>query len=517
VSAVVGYSYEDNVTEWFDMSNRDFPSDSYLWNNMALGKGLSDGKGSMRSEKTKTKLIGIFARATYNYDDRYLAMISFRRDGSSKFGTDHKWGNFPGVSLGWRINNESWMKDYKWLNNLKLRAGFGITGIDISSPYQSLASLSYSGYMLYNDSWTSVLTPVRNDNPDLRWEKKYEYNLGLDFAVLNERLSGSIDVYQRDTKDALWSYTVPSPPYQYTSMMANVGHIRNRGVEVLINATPVLKKDFQWNTSYTFSFNSNELISITPPQGSDLQMSSDYFDTGYTGEPIQTTTHRVKEGWPIGNFFGLKSVGLNSAGKWIVERYNYDNDGNKVSKYLDLAENASSADWQVLGNGVPQVYMNWNNTLNYKNWDLQVTMRGAFGFQLLNYQKLFYANPTIQYNVLNEAFNPIEVVDMYTGEKTGESVVLNDSQRYVSYYIEDGDYWKIDNVTLGYTFNFDSKFFKNLRLYGTVHNLATITGYSGLDPEVRVAYGDNGYDPGTDDRDKYPTIRSYTFGAVLTF
>ena len=517
VTAVAGYSYEDNVSESFSMSNRDFPSDAYKWNNMGLGKGISDGESSESSYKSKTQLIGLFARATYNYKDRYLAMVSFRRDGSSKFGEDYKWGNFPGVSLGWRINNEDWMKQYKWLNNLKLRAGFGITGIDISDPYQSLASLSYNGYMLYNGNWTPVLTPVRNDNPKLRWEKKYEYNLGVDFAVLNERLSGSIDVYQRDTKDALWNYTVPSPPYQYTSMMANVGHIRNRGVEILINATPVLTKDFQWNTSFTFSDNQNKLISITPPSGSDLQLSTNYFDTGYTGEPIQTSTHRVKEGWPIGNFYGLKSAGLNKAGKWVVERYNIDKDGNKLSKFLDLAENASSADWQVLGNGVPQVYINWNNTLNYKNWDLQVTMRGAFGFQLLNYQKLFYANPTIQYNVLNEAFDPIDVVDIYTGEKTGDKVVLNDSQRYVSYYIEDGDYWKIDNITLGYTFNFKSNFFKNLRVYGSLHNVATITGYSGLDPEVRVSYGGNGFDPGTDDRDKYPTIRSYTFGAVLTF
>mgnify|MGYP002622693045 CR=1 FL=1 len=515
ITAVGGYSYEDNTTEYFSMSNRNFPTDMYSYNNIGKGQGLTDGTASEDSYKYATRLIGLFARATYNYADRYLLMVSYRRDGSSKFGADHKWGNFPGISAGWRINNEEFLKGVKWIDNLKLRAGFGITGIDVNDPYQSLSSLNYSGYFYSGGSWIPVLTPVRNDNPNLRWEKKYEYNLGLDFAVLDERLSGSIDVYQRDTKDALYWYSVPVPPYQYGSIMANVGHIQNRGVEILVNAVPVRTRDFEWSTSATYSYNVNKLVSL---QNDEFQMSTDYFDTGYTGEPIQTSTHRVKEGWPIGNFYGLKSLGLNAAGKWIVERYNYDENGNVVSRFPDLAENATSADWQVLGNGVPKIYANWNNTFRYKGFDLNVTMRGAFGFQVLNYQKLFYGNPTIQYNVLKCAFDKIDVVDDYTGAKTGEQTYISDSQRYVSYYIENGDYWKIDNVTLGYTHSFKNlKFLKKVRAYATVRNLATITGYTGLDPEIRVSYGDNGYDPGTDDRDKYPTIRSYTFGVNLTF
>ena len=514
LTAVAGYSYEDHYSEYFSMSNRHFPTDQYLYNKMQAGQGLSEGTATEYSYKQMSKLIGLFARATYNYDDRYLAMISYRRDGSTKFGKGWKWGNFPGISLGWRANNEAFLKDVVWLNNLKLRAGFGITGIDVTDPYQSLASLNYDGYFYYDGEWIPVLVPVRNDNPNLRWEKKYEYNFGLDFAVLNERLSGSIDLYQRDTKDALYWYSVPVPPNQYGSMMANVGHIQNRGVEVLINATPIRNRNVEWNTSYTFSANANKLVSL---QNDEFKMSTDYFDTGYTGEPIQTSTHRVKEGWPIGNFYGLKSIGLNKSGKWIVERYNYDENNNVVSRYPDLAENATSADWQVLGNGVPKVYMNWNNNFRFKNVDLAITMRGAFGFQILNYQKLFYGNPTIQYNVLKCAFDPIDVVNEYTGEKTGEKTIISDSQRYVSYYIENGDYWKIDNVTLGWTLNLKNKYFNSIRVYGTVHNLATITQYTGLDPEIRVTYGDNGYDPGTDSRDKYPTIRSYTFGINLNF
>lgn len=510
VTAIAGYSYEDNVSESFSASNWDFPTDAYGYNSLEMGNALKEGNASMSSYKSKTKLIGLFARATYNYADRYLLMVSYRRDGSSKFGKDHKWGNFPGVSLGWNLHNESWMKSAKWLNQLKLRAGYGITGIDVSSPYQSLASLNYAGSYMYAGEWIQTLVPARNDNPNLRWEKKYEYNIGLDFAMFNERLSGSIDLYQRDTKDGLYYYSVPTPPYQYGTIMANVCHLQNKGVEVLINAVPVRTNDFEWTSSVSFSYNANKLVSL---QNDEFQTSTDWFSAGHTGEPIQTTTHRVKEGWPIGNFFGLKSIGVDNDGKWVVERLRYDSEGNVESKYYDYAANAGQNDWQVLGNGVPDFFANFNNTFRYKGFDLNITMRGAFGHQILNYQKMYYGNPTILYNVLNCAFDKHDAVDAKTGQLTGNQAVLSDTQRYVSYYIENGDYWKIDNVTLGYTHRFKSDFVKKIRAYVTVNNLATFTGYTGLDPEV--SFG--GFDPGTDSRDKYPTIRSYTFGVNITF
>ena len=510
VTAIAGYSYEDNVSESFSASNWDFPTDAYGYNSLEMGNALKEGNASMSSYKSKTKLIGLFARATYNYADRYLLMVSYRRDGSSKFGKDHKWGNFPGVSLGWNLHNESWMKSAKWLNQLKLRAGYGITGIDVSSPYQSLASLNYAGSYMYAGEWIQTLVPARNDNPNLRWEKKYEYNIGIDFAMFNERLSGSIDLYQRDTKDGLYYYSVPTPPYQYGTIMANVCHLQNKGVEVLVNAVPVRTKDFEWTSSVSFSYNANKLVSL---QNDEFQTSTDWFSAGHTGEPIQTSTHRVKEGWPIGNLYGLKSIGIDNDGKWVVERLRYDAEGNVASKYYDYAANAGQSDWQILGNGVPDFFANFNNTFRYKGFDLNITMRGAFGHQILNYQKMYYGNPTILYNVLNCAFDEHDAVDAKTGQLTGNKAVLSDTQRYVSYYVEDGSYWKVDNVTLGYTHRFKSDFVKKVRAYVTVNNLATFTGYTGLDPEV--SFG--GFDPGTDSRDKYPTIRSYTFGVNITF
>ncbi len=515
ITAIVGYNYENSTWESFGASNKNFPSDSYTYNSLGRGLGIKEGLASVSSSKSNTKLIGLFTRATYNYDDRYLLMASFRREGSSKFGANNKWGNFPGISVGWRINNEDFMSDVTWLDNLKLRAGFGITGIDASSNYESLASLDYSQYFFYNGNYIQTLEPVRNANPNLRWEKKNEYNVGFDFSVFNSRLNGSVDVYQRDTKDGLYNYEVPSPPYQYRYIYANVCEIRNRGIEVMLNAVPVQTADFNWNTSLTYSSNKNELLSL---QNDEFQLTTDYFDTGYTGEPIQTTTHRVKEGWALGNFYGLRSVGLNAGGYWLVERYNYE-DGVPVSKYYDLAENAGSEDWQILGNGVPKYFLNWNNNFQYKGLDLAVSMRGAFAFQILNYQKMFYGNPNIQYNMLTSAFDEIDIVDPRTGQKTGEKTTISDSQRYLSYYIENGDYWKVDNLTIGYTFNVANiKSIQNLRVYASVYNVATLTGYTGLDPEVRMTYGSGGsIDPGTDERDKYPTVRSFTFGVNMTF
>lgn len=515
VGAIIGYNYEDNTYETFSASNSDFPTDSYTYNKLEAGGALKDGTAGMNSYKDSYRLIGLFARVTYNYDERYLLMASIRREGSSKFGADHKWGNFPGVSAGWRINNESFLKDVNWINNLKLRFGFGITGININDPYVSLASLNYSGYFFYNNEWVNALIPVRNPNPDLQWEKKYEYNLGLDFDLFGGRLGGSVDVYRRDTKDALWDYSVPVPPYIYGNITANVGEIRNQGVEVAINAIPVQTKNFEWNTNVSYSTNKNQLVSISNDQ---FQMSQDWFTTGHTGEPIQTTTHRVKVGDPLGNFFGLRSVGIDENGKWVVERLKKDDKGNVTEIFYDLAANATPEDRQVLGNGVPKHFLNWNNHFRLKGFDLTLNMRGAFDFQILNFQEMYYSESSIQYNVLNSAFNKYNAIKISDDQKsyssTGKQVMKNDSQRYVSEFVENGSYWKIDNITLGYTLNFKKvKWIKQFRVYASCMNLFTFTNYKGLDPEI----GMTGLTPGTDDRDKYPTIRTYTLGLNLTF
>lgn len=503
VNALVGYNYEDNTTSSMSMTNYDFPTDEYTYNKMEAGYALKRGEASMSSQKYSDKLIGLFVRVSYNYDDRYLFMFSMRREGSSKFGANHKWGNFPGISVGWRINQEKFMQNFKWLDNLKLRAGYGITGINVADPYTSLSSLNYEGAFLYNGTWKKALTTVRNANPDLRWEKKHEYNVGLDWDILGGRVGGTFDWYTRITKDAIWEYSVPVPPYMYSTMLANVGELKNSGFEMLVRATLVQTEKFQWDTNISYSTNTNELVSI---QNDQFQMTNDYFYTGYVGEPIQTTSHIVKVGLPIGTFYGLKSIDITDDGLWIVEGKD-----PKTGEWGPVrADQTDATSWQVLGNGIPKHYLNWNNTFSFYGFDLSINMRGAFGFQILNYQRMYYENakPSLNYNRLNSAFDKVY----------GKSPVLDD-QRYVSYYIENGNYWKIDNVTLGYTFKLPKKsVVKNLRIYGSVLNLATITGYKGIDPEVPLSSNDYGLlDAGTDNRDKYPTTRTYTFGLNLTF
>ncbi len=490
-SVLGGYNHEDNMNEGFWANNKYFPTDSYTYNNIGIGSGLPKGEAGMDSYKNSDKLIAVFSRVTYSFANKYLLMASIRREGSSKFGDDHKWGNFPGVSIGWRINEESFMSNTNWINNLKLRAGYGVTGTNVLDSYNSLSSLNYSDYFYYNGDWVRKLVPVRNANPDLRWEKKEEVNIGLDFDLFEGRISGAVDFYNRLTKDALWDYSVPTPPYLYGSIAANVGEIRNRGFEALLNVVPIQKSDFTWNVGFTFSTNKNKLVSLSNDK---FQTTNDFFYAGYTGEPIQIETHRIKIGGPIGEFYGLKTVDITDDGIWIIEKP----DGTRIP-----ATESSTDDRQVLGNGIPKYYLSWNNNFQYKNFDLSVNMRGAFGYQILNFSRMFYENPTIGYNTLNPAF-----------DKVFGKAVLTDVQRFVSYYIEDGDYWKIDNATLGYTVNLNNRnTVKNLRFYVSGLNLATITDYKGIDPEVRQT----GLSPGNDDRDKYPTTRTYTFGVNVTF
>jgi TonB-linked SusC/RagA family outer membrane protein len=490
-SAMLGYNYEDNINEGFWATNKYFPTDSYTYNDIGIGNGLPEGEATMESFKNSDKLIALFSRVSYSFADKYLLMASVRREGSSKFGKDHKWGYFPGVSLGWRMNKENFMNGITWIDNLKLRTGFGITGTNVLDSYNSLSSLDYSDYFYYDGKWVRKLVPVRNDNPDLRWEKKEEINVGVDFDLFSGRISGSLDYYQRTTKDALYNYDVPTPPYLYGTITANVGKIENKGFEALLNVVPVQTPSFAWKANLTYSTNKNKLVSLSNDK---FQTTNDFFYDGYTGEPIQTETHIVKIGGPIGNFYGLKSVDITDDGIWIIEKP----DGTTIP-----ATESSTDDRQVLGNGVPKHYLSWNNTFRYKNFDLNVNMRGAFSYQILNFSRMFYENPTIDYNTLNSAF-----------DKVYGKAVLADDQRYVSYYVEDGDYWKIDNITLGYSPKLRNKqVIKNLRFYVSGLNLFTFTGYKGIDPEVRQT----GLAPGNDDRDKYPTIKTYTLGVNVTF
>jgi len=493
-SVLGGYSYQYNMNQNGYAYNYNFPTDAFSFNNIGAGQALLDGKAGMGSYKEDNKLIGFFARGSYSFDNKYHLLASVRREGSSRFGDNYQWGTFPSVSAGWTVSNESFLKNADFVNNLKLRAGYGETGIIPTSSYLSQTLLNYEGYVYNNGSWIQGLVPASNPNPDLRWEKSQEINLGLDFAFLKNRISGSVDVYHKKTKDMLWDYEVPIPPYLYHSITANVGKMENKGIEILLNTTPVQTKDFEWNSSMTFSHNENKLTSLS----NDLyEIKGNFINVGDAGDPISFSTHRLEVGQSIGNFWGLKSVDITTDGKWIIET----KDGTRKTLTPDLYNDDNK---QYLGNGIPKFNGGWTNTFKYKQFDLGVVLVGAFGFQILNYQRMFYENPTINYNMLDSS------QDLVYGKTK-----LNYSQTYVSYYIEDGDYVKINNITFGYNLDVKKlKFINSARIYASGSNLATFTGYKGLDPEIA---GGSGLTAGDDSRDKYPTTKTFTLGINVNF
>jgi len=498
---LAGYSYEDTDSRNQSMNNSDFATDIFGQFNIGLGEAGKKGTTfwGMSSGRSQTNLIGLFGRLNYNYKNRYLLMASVRHEGASQlYGTKNPWGTFPAVSVGWRLKEESFLKDVSFINDLKLRAGYGVTGTQPNSSFLGVATLRYSGAVFTNGQWIQTLVPGRNPNPHLRWEEKHETNVGLDFAFLRGRLSGSVDYYVRVIDGLLYDYTVPVPPNLVNTTRANVGEMKNEGVEVLLRAIPVRTKDFEWNTDMNFSTNKNELVTLS----NDLyEPQNSYITSGDAQIPIYGPTHRLDIGGKIGNFWGYKVIDIDDEGKWIYE----DPETGAPVPYDEFAKVDENK--MIIGNGLPKYYLSWNNSIRYKNFDFAVNMRGAFGYEILNFERMYYENTKTHqlYNRLKTAYEPI----------FGKAVLNNELDlEYNSYYIEKGDHWKIDNITLGYTFNTKNwKYIDRLRIYASSLNTFVFTNYKGTDPEVSAS----GLAPGNDLPDKYPTVRTFTFGLNVSF
>jgi len=494
ITGVGGYSWEQHTWENYWMQNSNFPSDLYQWNNIGVGTQLEEGKAGMTSYKAQTRLVGFFFRVNYDYKKKYFLMASLRHEGSSKFGSENKWGSFPAVSGGWNIAREPFMDSFDFLTHLKLRGGYGVTGTAPSSPYQSIPQLSLGSTVYLNGQWISPAIPSSNPNPYLKWERKKEYNVGLDLGFFEDRLHFTADYYQRKTEGLIWNYTVPKPPYLYDNILANAGSIENTGLELSVMGSPIESDEFTWQSTLNFSSNKNNVVSL---QGDVFQVEGGFFYSGWTGAPIQEPTHRVEEGKSVGNFYGYKTIDISDDGMWIIE--GADGEPKPLA-------NKTPDDKQYLGNGLPNYTLGWNNTFHYKNFTLSIGLSGAFDFQLLNMDRMFHGNPVSMLigNGLHEAVEPIY------GKRP---LSINQPRSYVSHYIEDGDYVKIDNATLSYRLTPQSGFVKNLKIFLNGLNLYTFTDYSGIDPEVNVL----GLSPGVDERTKYPSTRSFSLGAEITF
>ncbi|OUP29475.1 TonB-dependent receptor [Bacteroides sp. An19] len=520
---LVGYSYLYNKYDVFSASNGNFPSVAYLYNNLGLGTLLTeeDRHAGMGSDAYDDTLVGFFARVSYGYANRYNALLSIRHEGSSKFGANNRWATFPSVSLGWTISNEPFMeKTRSWLNNLKLRIGYGVTGITPTSSYRAQYLYDIAPYGDIQDqsgNWIQTLEVIQNPNKDLKWETTREWNFGLDWSVLDERLSGSIDVYHRKTSDLMYSYSVPVPPNLYGYTLANVGDIRNVGVEVMVTGVPVRTKDFEWSTTLTLSHNKNKLLKLS----NTLYETDDFHELyGGLGEPISTPTHYMEVGHSLGEFWGLKYVGVSENGVPIVQVS--DGNGGWVNEEFNTNHNVME-NRQRLGNGLPKVYLGWGHTFNYKGIDLNLQFTGQFGYKILNAWRCFYENNSIAYNRLKTAYDLRPAINLdgtpvLDADGNQKMVRLSNTaaQYFSSDHLENGDFLKLSNITLGYTLPLKGKikdYINNLRIYASASNVFCITGYSGLDPEVDNAF----QTPGIDYQDKYPTTRSYTVGLTLNF
>ena len=499
--ALVGYSYQYDMVEGFNANNTNFLNDFFEYNNLGVGQYLKEGKAGMGSYKEDDKLVGFFGRVSYGFSDKYNVLLSIRREGSSKFGANHKWGSFPSASLGWTISNEKFMEGTKsWLDNLKLRAGYGVTGVIPTQRYQSLTTWALgSPYYYDSGTWKQGLKVDQNPNPDLKWEKSTEYNVGLDFAVLGERIWGTIDVYRKKTVDMLFWYDVPVPPNLYSQTLANVGEMRNQGIEVAVNAIPVRTKDFEWKTTATFAHNATKLISLS----NDLYETANRHYEAWLGEPINLSTQIMEVGKPLGQWYGLKSVGVSENGLWMIE----NPQTGEVVEFNDNMLTDKETWYQNLGNAIPKVNIGWSNTFKYKDFDLNMQFTGQFGFKILNEARAYYQNNAVTYNRMKDAAE--------APYSDGNVLKPAQKQTFVSYYLSNGNFFKLSNITIGYNVPLkENKYVKAIRAYASADNVFTITSYNGLDPEL------TNWDPrysGIDQRDKYPTIHTFTFGLNVTF
>lgn len=479
-----GYSYMKNVYEGFGATRRGFDTDEFLYNNLAAGADYR--AGDVYSYKGESALVSFFGRANYNFLGRYMVTATLRNDGSSRFGKNHKWGLFPSTSLAWRVSDESFMANTSsWLDNLKFRLGYGVTGNqDGIGEYKSLSLLGANGASYYDAStgtWKKSYAPIQNVNSDLKWESTAQYNIGVDFGIFN-RINGTLELYYKKTKDLLWTYPVPQPPNLVGTMLANVGTLSNKGVELSLNGNIIRQKDLTWDANVTVSYNKQNIDKLSNEtfQESGLKSGSLHGLRGLSG----VYTQMIKEGFPAGAFFGPKCLGLDENGKYIL---NTDKDGNPINEYLGSAQ--------------PKVNFGFAMNATYKDFDLSVSTYGMFGQKVLNATYMSMYDPT--------RLPAQNVPDDFLTSGIKSDPVFSD------YWVESGSFFRLQSATLGYTIRYFKKLgLSKVRVYVTGENLFTITGYSGVDPEVNYSGLES---PGIDRYNTYPRPRTVSFGLNVAF
>lgn len=493
IAAMLGYSYYCSTPSTLSGSNKDFQSDGLTYNDLGSGEWLQAeaGRTGVDSSKSENKLIGFFVRVNYNYKEKYLLSASLRHEGSSRFGKNHKWGDFPAVSAGWRISSEPFMKSLRFIDDLKLRYDFGVTGNEDIGDYKSLATYRAFGQYQADGVTFMVWGPTGDVNPDLRWEKGYNQNIGLDFSLFSHRLSGSVNWFHRKQVDLLGNYDVPVPPTLDGTIYANVGTLLNAGIEIELSADVLRKGDFSDRISFTASTSNNRFLSFS----NDIYQGEDYEWMCKMSNPNNPGyLQKIEVGKRIGNYCTYRYAGVDDDGDWLIY--------NKAGEVIPVAQ-GTEEDKVVTGNALPKFNLSIHNSFQWKNFDCSLTLRGAFGFQLFDVHDFYFGLQSMEGNVLKYAYSKNAAIT------TGKNVISD-------YFIHPGDYLKIDAVSLGYTFRFDRKFLDRLRLYFTANNLWTFTTFPGVDPST---YPVNGLTPGTfgGDYSYYPSTFQFITGLQVSF
>lgn len=484
INVLGGYSYEDNHSRSASASNRLFVTDLFSYNNLSAGENLQTGDAS--SSASMNLLASFFGRLNYSFKDRYLLAATVRRDGSSKFGPENQWGTFPSVSAAWRLSDEPFMERFSnFLNEFKIRGGYGVSGNqDGLSPYQSLSLYGSSGTYYDNGAWHTSYAVSQNPNPDLKWESTSMANVGIDFSFFDNRLNGTIEYYNKVTNDLLYTYAVPVPPYMYSSMVANVGSMENKGIEFMFNGDVIRNNDLRWNISLNFAHNENKITSLSSAEFTTASIKT---GSAWVRGGSANTTHIIEEGKQVGQFFGPQCLGLDADGKYII------------NDMIDGVPGVTISDYTYIGKAQPKLTYGINNTITYKAFELSFFLRGLYGNDVLNFSKMSYA--TTQWlpgaNVLHDAL----------------TIGLKTSPVFNSFYIEKGSFARLDNATFSYTITPNILGVSRIRLYTTTHNLFTITKYTGVDPELQMS----GLDPGVEGREYYPKSRTFLLGINVTF
>lgn len=490
VGAMLGYSWQENDNnDGFQTSAKGFSSDVLSYYN--LGLGYSSERPDYGSiYYTSLRMISFFGRVNYSYDSKYIFQATVRRDGSSAFGKNNRWGTFPSVSVAWRLNDEKFIKDMNIFDDLKFRVGYGVSGNSLGfDPLVSRVLYAQSGTFVNSAGTTvSAIGATRNANPDLKWERTSMFNIGLDFGFFNNRLTGTIEYYNKKTSDLIADYSVSSTKYLVNWITANVGEISNKGVELTINAIPVQTKNFSWNTTLNLSHNDNNVESI-----SNSDFTVDYFDEAQLNATGQSSAMQQKiiEGKPLGSFYTWKWAGYTDTG---VSQF-YTADGG-------VTTTPSDKDRFYTGSAQPKLTLGWNNTLTYKKLSMNMFFTGVFGNKVLDATRasLMVMSSVAERNVLKDAIAEQKATD-YTAH------YLSDR------YIENGSYLRLSSLSFSYNLGSISDYIKELKLNVSCNNVFVITGYKGLDPEVNLG----GLTPGIDNRSYYPRTRTFMFGANITF